>query len=168
MTVQANLDSPRGPKLRRKKSADPTMTLHTKAATDEVYELFNQPIDEPEESSDDDESDESDEDGYTTGGESTGTGRISAGVSEYGDETQGEIDDDKSEPGMTTEVEATQDDTAWSEFTTSKHMPKEGETNDDTGLDLAREEAHNSVDETVLLVMGTESKMSHTSRVRTS
>lgn len=61
------------------------MTLHTKEAMDDIYEIFNQPLKQPEEqapeshseeaSSDDDESD------YTSGAESTAT------RSEFGDET---------------------------------------------------------------------------------
>jgi checkpoint serine/threonine-protein kinase len=61
------------------------MTLHTKEAMDDIYEIFNQPLKKPEEeipepqseevSSDDDESD------YTSGAESTAT------RSEFGDET---------------------------------------------------------------------------------
>lgn len=101
------------------------MTVNTKAATDEVYELFNQSISEDEQS-DDNESDTSssssdDEDGYTTGGESTGTGRISGTTSEFGEETQGEIADDRTDAGTTGEVDATQDDTGWSDFTS---LPK--------------------------------------------
>jgi checkpoint serine/threonine-protein kinase len=70
------------------------MTIHTKEAMDEVYDIFNQPLNAPStiaeepENEEEDEDDEDDEDDYTSIGESTGTGRISASASEYGgDET---------------------------------------------------------------------------------
>ena len=88
MIVKTNLESPTGPKLKRKNSAEPTMTLHTKAATDDILDIFNQPLRNmgPIGSNVDSagESDYDDDD-YTSAGESTGTGRIS-GTSEYGDE----------------------------------------------------------------------------------
>ncbi len=55
------------------------MTLHTRAATDDIYELFNQPLKPAEEEEDEDEESDDDDDmtdgDYTSGGESTGTGR---------------------------------------------------------------------------------------------
>jgi len=91
------------------------MTLHTRAATDEIYDLFNQPLksvdDEEEESeSEDDDGDMTDGD-YTSGGESTGTGRLA--TSEAGDDE-------------TSDVKSVSE---WSEFTARKHIPKVG--NDD-------------------------------------
>ncbi|KAG9201514.1 hypothetical protein G6514_005712 [Epicoccum nigrum] len=87
-TIQAKLDSPsKKSKVRRKKGGrEATMTLHTKEAMDDIYEIFNQPLksEEPtpepqsEEVSSDDDDDESD---YTSGAESTAT------RSEFGDET---------------------------------------------------------------------------------
>ncbi|KAF1816232.1 hypothetical protein P152DRAFT_388456 [Eremomyces bilateralis CBS 781.70] len=88
--VQANLSSPSGPKIKRKKTAEPTMTINTKEAMDEIYDIFNQPLKgfEPaEEQQEEEEESEDDEDDYTSAGESTGTGRISATTSDYGDET---------------------------------------------------------------------------------
>jgi checkpoint serine/threonine-protein kinase len=92
-SVQINLDSPNRPKIRKKKASEQTMTIHTKEAMDEVYDIFNQPLNAPstiiEEPENEDEEEE-DEDDYTSIGESTGTGRISASASEYGgDETTG-------------------------------------------------------------------------------
>ena len=85
------------------------MTLYTKAATDEIYDLFSQPLDAEEEeddgSSDDDDGDMTDGD-YTSGGESTGTGRLG---------TTSEADCDE-----TSEVKSVSE---WSEFTTRKHVP---------------------------------------------
>jgi checkpoint serine/threonine-protein kinase len=94
--VQLNLDSPSGPSRVRKRKPEATMTLHTKEAMNEVYDIFNQPLeplnpagegDEEPESEDSDD----DEDDYTSAGESTGTGHISAGASEFGDETTGDF-----------------------------------------------------------------------------
>lgn len=124
------------------------MTLHTKAATDEVYELFNQSLSDGDEHSDDTGSassseEDEDDDGYTTGGESTGTGRISGTTSEIGEETEREIEDDRSEAANTTAVEATEDNTGWSEFTTSKHMPKEDDTAD-SSVEHTTEEPHDN------------------------
>lgn len=84
------------------------MTLHTRAATDEIYDLFSQPLDaeeeEEDESSDDDDADMTDGD-YTSGGESTGTGRLATS----------EADCDE-----TSEVKSVSE---WSEFTARKHIP---------------------------------------------
>jgi checkpoint serine/threonine-protein kinase len=67
------------------------MTLHTKEAMDEIYGIFNQPMKDAEtdvsEVQSGEESSDDDEDDYTSGGESTGTGRISCATSEFGDET---------------------------------------------------------------------------------
>jgi checkpoint serine/threonine-protein kinase len=97
------------------------MTLHTRAATDEIYDLFNQPLDaeeeEEDESSEDDDGDMTDGD-YTSGGESTGTGRLGT-TSEAGDDE-------------TSDVKSVSE---WSEFTARKHIPNidgEEEENEDT------------------------------------
>lgn len=101
------------------------MTINTKEAMDEIYGIFNQPVknEEVEEEEDDDESDDDD---YTSGAESTTTGKISANVSEYGDETRNEImaaqghtEIESEEPG-----DDKTDMTGWSDFTSSKHVPK--------------------------------------------
>ena len=125
-TVKLRLESPTGPpKLRRKTSAEPTMTFHSKAATDEIYNLFNVPaVAKKDDTLSGDETDcfnDGDEDGFSTGGESTGTGRISQGTSEYGDE-----DTIGSSIGNIQGAES--EDTSvspWSEFTASKHLPKQ-------------------------------------------
>lgn len=123
-TIQLNLDSPQGPKLRRKKSnsdrPEPTMTINTKEAMDEIYGIFNQPLPSQEQATDVEES-ESDDD-YTTGDESTGTGKLSGPPSEYGDETRNEL--------LGTNDGKTADVTGWSDFTTSKHVPKESNVQD--------------------------------------
>ncbi|OCK79464.1 hypothetical protein K432DRAFT_383025 [Lepidopterella palustris CBS 459.81] len=125
-TIQTNLASPTGPKLRRKKSAEPTMTFHTKEAMDEIYGIFNQPLKTEGDLAGDSDSggDSDDDDDYTSAGESTGTGRISGATSEFGDETgadftmktTAEDEHDESEAKSVSE---------WSEFTESKHVPEE-------------------------------------------
>lgn len=118
-TVKTRLESPIGPKIRRKGSAEPTMTFHSKAATNEIYDMINRPIDtpEPEDTQNGDETDFGD-DTYSTAGESTGTGRISAATSEFGDDTLASIPNDQNTGSQPDSV------SPWSEFTASKHLPK--------------------------------------------
>ncbi|SMQ51639.1 unnamed protein product [Zymoseptoria tritici ST99CH_3D7] len=132
-TIQLNMDSPTGKKIKKRKSIapEPTMTINTKEAMDEIYGIFNQPLqstsEQPDEEDEDDES-EDDEDDYTTGDESTATGKLSAAASEYGDETRNEL-----MSAQQVEVDDGADVTGWSDFTTSKHVPKEeGELTQDT------------------------------------
>ncbi|KAL4922831.1 Mad3/BUB1 homology region 1-domain-containing protein [Aspergillus aurantiobrunneus] len=84
-TVKMKFDSPTGGKVRRKSTAEPTMTIHTRAATDEIYSIFNQPL--KAETENVEESSDFDDDDYNSAGESTGTGRISAASSDFGDDT---------------------------------------------------------------------------------
>jgi len=93
------------------------MTLHTKAANDDIYDLFSQPLrpstaedeveeeEESEESEDDDDGDTTDGD-YTSGGESTTTGR--------------QLLTSEAEDDETSDVKSVSE---WSEFTTRKHVP---------------------------------------------
>ncbi|KAH8814920.1 Mad3/BUB1 homology region 1-domain-containing protein [Xylogone sp. PMI_703] len=114
--IKAKLSSPSGPKLtKRKSSKEPTMTLHTRAATDEIYDLFSQPLKragEEEDEEEEEDSEEEDDDGdmtdgdYTSGGESTATGRLIT-TSEAGDDE-------------TSDVRSVSE---WSEFTARKHIP---------------------------------------------
>ncbi|KAF2027903.1 hypothetical protein EK21DRAFT_70968 [Setomelanomma holmii] len=146
-TIQTNLDSPSKPKIRRKKSVrEATMTLHTKEAMDEIYDIFNEPLKTPDESVTEvqsgDESSDEDDDAYTSGGESTGTGGISCATSEYGDETTaGDFTlgttvlnhEDIDTEGDNTDVKSVSD---WSDFTESKHVPQEhrqSESDEDSG-----------------------------------
>ncbi|KAF2853963.1 checkpoint protein kinase-like protein [Plenodomus tracheiphilus IPT5] len=143
-TIQTNLDSPVKPKIRRKKTGpEATMTLHTKEAMDEIYGIFNQPLKTADENASEvqsaEESSEEDDDDYTSAGESTGTGRMSGANSDFGDETTAGdftlgtrvLDTEMDEEG--TDADGTDaDDTdaksvvsAWSDFTESKHVPKE-------------------------------------------
>ncbi|OTB18472.1 hypothetical protein K445DRAFT_315301 [Daldinia sp. EC12] len=111
--IKAKLDSPSGPKIKKKKNganSEPTMTMHTKAATDDIYDIFNAPL-KPAQQEDTEESEEEEyttDDDYTSGGESVNTTRRIS-TSEVGDDD--DIADDKSV-------------SEWSEFTVQKHVPK--------------------------------------------
>ncbi|KAJ9648780.1 protein kinase [Coniosporium tulheliwenetii] len=133
-TVQTNLASPTGRKLRRKKSAEPTMTFHTREAMEEIYGIFSQPLSSSQEKEDVESAAESDDGDYTSGGESTGTGRISGTTSDYGEETEaGDFTEMKSTVGDDEVV--TESGTQWSEFTANKQVPEE-------------EQAHTTEDQT--------------------
>jgi len=99
------------------------MTLHTKAATDDIIDIFNQPLRNVDSMAGPAESDgetDYDDDDYTSAGESTGTGRISGTTSEFGDteaEVKGPSTTEESMPGSAS---------PWSDFTASKHVPKYG------------------------------------------
>jgi len=141
-TVQLNLASPTGPKLRKKKiAAEPTMTINTREAMEEIYGIFEQSAKQEDEKSEDEDEEDSDDDDYTSGAESTMTGKMSATASEYGEETRNEIFQTQAEQQSAEEEPATndvddeeeQDDdgktevTGWSDFTSSKHVPDTGE-----------------------------------------
>ncbi|KAK6436619.1 protein kinase [Oleoguttula sp. CCFEE 5521] len=123
-TIQINLNSPTGAaKVKRKKSVDkptePTMTINTKEAMDEVYDLFNAPLGAGEANDPTDVDEGDSEDDYTTGDESTRTGQLSAPISEYGDETRNEIfgaQEDVQKP-----EEGTTNGSGWSGYTGEKH-----------------------------------------------
>lgn len=127
------------------------MTLHTKEAMDDIYEIFNQPLAKPEQQvaetqSEEVSSDEDDESDYTSGAESTAT------RSEFGDETTVGGDftlgtvigdnnsDDGSDSGSEadqTEIENTEIDntdvrsvSAWSDLSESKDTINEDEEDD--------------------------------------
>ncbi|KAF5020692.1 hypothetical protein F66182_7254 [Fusarium sp. NRRL 66182] len=133
--IKAKLDSPSRPKLKKKNTSEPTMTLHTKAATDDIYEIFNAPL-KPAGREDEDSVDEDDyesDDDYTTDAESTVTTR-QIEPSEAGDDENDETSDVKSI-------------SEWSNFSTRKHIPNvdreeheegedEGERNDTQASNL--------------------------------
>jgi checkpoint serine/threonine-protein kinase len=118
-TVKTRLESPTGRgKLRRKNSVEPTMTFHSRAANVEIYDIFNKPheknLDDTQSGDDTDLGD----DGYSTAGESTGTGRISGNTSEFDDTfASGRSGQDNlsSQPDSVS---------PWSDFTSSKHVPR--------------------------------------------
>ncbi|KAJ4346977.1 protein kinase [Didymosphaeria variabile] len=147
-------------KIRRKKlGKEATMTLHTKEAMEEIYDIFNEPLKEVTETatevqSEEEMSDGDDDDDYNSAGESTGTGHLSCATSEFGDETTaadftlgttiGEDEVEESEVDVTD----TKSVSAWSEFTESKHVPKEhrrsesGDESDGPGEDSFSEVSH--------------------------
>ncbi|KAH7017877.1 Mad3/BUB1 homology region 1-domain-containing protein [Ilyonectria destructans] len=114
--IKAKLDSPSRPKLRKKNTSEPTMTLHTKSATDDIYDIFNAPLKPAglEEESADEDDYESD-DNYTTDAESTCTTR-QIDASEVDDD---EVGDDEA-GDETTEVKSVSE---WSDFSTRRHVP---------------------------------------------
>ncbi|KXS99860.1 hypothetical protein AC578_4461 [Pseudocercospora eumusae] len=129
-TIKLNMDSPQSkPKRRKSVAPEPTMTIATKEAMEEIYGIFNQPL-QAQQTQDEHSSDESseDEDDYTTDGESTATGKLSAAASEYGDETRAELLHAEQSEGEADRTDAS----AWSDFTSSKHVPK-----DDTEIGTA-------------------------------
>ncbi|KAK8056351.1 hypothetical protein PG993_001578 [Apiospora rasikravindrae] len=110
--IKAKLDSPSKPKMKkRNQSAEPTMTLHTKAATDEIYDLFNAPIQPAQEQAEESDNDEyMTDDDYTSGGESTCTTR-QIEMSDAPEEEEEEEDDDGKSISE------------WSDFTARKVLP---------------------------------------------
>ena len=113
------------------------MTLHTKAATEDILDIFNQPlrnVDPLAQPPDSDGETNYDDDDYTSAGESTGTGRIS-GTSEFED-TQPDI---KTEP-LSIETPAASV-SPWSDFTASKHIPKLQHDKDDEDSTTRTEDA---------------------------
>lgn len=125
------------------------MTLHTKEAMDEIYGIFSQPLKNTDESiaevQSGDESSEDDDDAYTSAGESTGTGGISCATSEFGDETTAADFTLGTTVLNPDDIDTEADDTdvksvsAWSDFTESKHVPKEHRP-DDSDEDSDRSE----------------------------
>jgi checkpoint serine/threonine-protein kinase len=98
------MDSPAGPKIRRRKAAEPTVTIHTKAAMDEVYDIFNQTLNVTPVAEEDgtEEADDDSDDDATSMGDSTGTGHMSTTLSECGDETGDYTASSKADPDATT------------------------------------------------------------------
>lgn len=110
------------------------MTFHSKAATNAIYDIFNQP-NKPDNKEDTQSGDETDygDDTYSTAGESVGTGRMSANNSEFGDDTTRSfgIDNGSSQPD---------NNSPWSDFTDSnmsqaksnknKHNHRQTDSND--------------------------------------
>lgn len=125
--------------MRKKHStAEPTMTLHTKAATDDIYDIFNAPL-KPAQGINDGSDDEADyeSDDYTSGGESVGTNGTTKNIatSETGDEDHDQEDEDEEDGGDDEVPDENADDetsdnkslSEWSEFSTGKHIPRLGD-----------------------------------------
>ena len=107
------------------------MTINTKEALDEVYDLFNQTLTKVTEDTQDDtqsQMDSDDEDDYTSAGESTTTGRFSTATSEAGDDTQADFT-------VASQTNLSVDDSTqgsgWSEFTEVKEIPAHEDSDDD-------------------------------------
>ncbi|TEA16561.1 Checkpoint serine/threonine-protein kinase bub1 [Colletotrichum sidae] len=120
--IKANLDSPSRPKLKKRNTAEPTMTLHTRAATDDIYEIFNQPLrstpleEEAEESED---NDDYETDGDYTEAESTIMTR------------QVDVEDEADEDDET-DVKSVSE---WTDFSTQKHVPEVSGDATEAGID---------------------------------
>ncbi|PSR80808.1 Mad3/BUB1 homology region 1-domain-containing protein [Coniella lustricola] len=121
--IKANLDSPSRPRMKRKRGSDATMTMHTKAATDDIYDIFNAPMKRPPEEAEvsaETDDDETDSNYTTSNGESTCTTTRAASMSEVGDvdgDADGDVAMGDNEP---TDVRSLSE---WSEFSTRKHIP---------------------------------------------
>jgi checkpoint serine/threonine-protein kinase len=141
-TIKLNMDSPSGKKLRKKKVAEPTMTINTKEAMDEIYGIFSQPVEtaadeDAEESESEDDSDDDSDESYSSDEEDTTTGHVSAAGSDYGDETQREIlaSQQSSQEETTQDTEDQQDDdedktdiSAWSDYDENKPVTETAAT----------------------------------------
>ncbi|KAK6006851.1 hypothetical protein QM012_005859 [Aureobasidium pullulans] len=147
-TIKLNMDSPSGKKLRKKKVAEPTMTINTKEAMDEIYGIFSQPVktaaeEEPEESDSEEDSGDDSDDDYSSDGEDTTTGHVSVAGSEYGDETRREIlasqQPSKEETAQDTEDQEDDDEdktnvSAWSDYDESKPVTETAHSKDQDEL----------------------------------
>lgn len=132
LKVKAKLDSPSKPKMKKRHAAEPTMTIHTRAATDDIYDIFNAPIKRPsdeDEASADDEDYETDSNYTASVAETTCTTR-QISMSEAGDidEDQEDKDDEASEVRSLSE---------WSDFSTRRHIPDINEEDDDDNRSIA-------------------------------
>ncbi|KAL2178865.1 Mad3/BUB1 homology region 1-domain-containing protein [Thermothelomyces heterothallicus CBS 202.75] len=118
--IKAKLDSPSGPKIRKKRrsTAEPTMTLHTKAATDDIYDIFNAPIKPAVQGlgpSDEERGFESDD--YTSGAESTvTTTNVPTSEADDVEDEAGDGIDDENSDGKSVASD-------WSDFSMHKHIP---------------------------------------------
>ncbi|KAJ9302497.1 hypothetical protein DTO217A2_7303 [Paecilomyces variotii] len=138
-TIKTNLDSPTGRKLKKRNASEPTMTIHTRAATDEIYSIFNQPLKaETEERNDSLCGSDYEDDDYTSAGESTATGLVSAASSEFGDDETGTLQKTHNEEDEGEEEEDydyTQAESVagseWTEFSTGRHVPRLSNTHED-------------------------------------
>lgn len=149
-TIKLNMDSPKSkPKRRKSVAPEPTMTINTKEAMDEIYGIFSAPLPSRSEQPQEEESEEEsegesgdDEDDYTTGDESTATGKLSAPASEYGDETRNEL------LGAQRDEDRT-DVSGWSDFDTGKHVPKEGDESGMTSAQSTLQDVYEDMDDAV-------------------
>ncbi|CAG8901813.1 unnamed protein product [Penicillium egyptiacum] len=127
-TVKMKFDSPSSnKKVRRKSTREPTMTMHTRAATDEIYSIFNQPLKaETEEEADSFCGSDYEDDDCASTGDSTGTGHISAASSDFGDEETQTFHKsyDDADYANTTRAESLDGDGSdWTEFNPDRDIP---------------------------------------------
>lgn len=98
-------DSPSKSKPRKRVQAEPTMTLHSKSAQNDIYDMYNTAAKQEKDDTQSGVETDLDDDTFSVAGESICIGRMSTTNSEYGDETM---------PSFGTE------DAPWSDFTTGK------------------------------------------------
>ncbi|OAA62611.1 checkpoint protein kinase [Niveomyces insectorum RCEF 264] len=134
--IKAKLDSPSGPKMKKKKrssTSEPTMTMHTKAATEDIYAIFNQPIrpalaqnDETDNhglGSDDDYETDGD---YTSEAESTGPTQLQVlQTDDAGNDAGPEVEAVQETEGSVNGEEAfdARSVSEWSDYAEHKHLP---------------------------------------------
>ncbi|KAK5088770.1 protein kinase [Lithohypha guttulata] len=113
-TVRLRSDSPSKPKPHKRIAAEPTMTMNSRAANNDIYDMYNNASRQPGKDDTRSGAETEFEDDTFSAGESIDTGRVSTTNSEYGDDTISSmrsfgVDDTNASP--------------WSDFTVSK-IPK--------------------------------------------
>ncbi|ROV91311.1 hypothetical protein VSDG_07780 [Cytospora chrysosperma] len=125
--IKTKLDSPSGPKKTKKKHrSEPTMTMHTRAATDDIYDIFNAPLKRPSDESEENANQneyESDSNYTMSDAESTCTSR-QVTTSEAGDTEEDQATQD-------VEMEDVGSLSEWSDFSTRRHIPDIHEDDED-------------------------------------
>ncbi|KAF4123339.1 checkpoint serine/threonine-protein kinase [Geosmithia morbida] len=119
--IKAKLDSPSGPKLKKRNTSEPTMTLHTKAATDDIYDIFNAPLQPANEREEEEEEGSGDEDDYETDGDYTTDGESNATTTRHIDATE-HIEEEQT-TAVGGDDEDAKSESEWSDFSAQKHMP---------------------------------------------
>lgn len=103
------------------------MTMHTRAATDEIYSIFNQPLKaETEADADSFCGSDYEDDDCASNGDSTCTGHISAASSDFGDEETQTFHKsyDDTDYANTTRAESIDgDESDWTEFNPDRDIP---------------------------------------------
>ncbi|KAJ5160790.1 uncharacterized protein N7482_007794 [Penicillium canariense] len=126
-TIKMKFDSPTSSKVRRKSTREPTMTMHTRAATDEIYGIFNQPLKaEMDDAADSLYGSDYEDDDCASAADSTGTGHHSAASSEFGDDEthtfHKSYDDTEYGDGDTTRADSVAGGD-WTDFSVSRDVP---------------------------------------------
>ncbi|PWW75153.1 hypothetical protein C7212DRAFT_198905 [Tuber magnatum] len=108
--------SPNRGKIKRKGQApaSPTMTFHTRAATDEIYDIFNQPMKKTSMTGEESDDDGSESDGEESDGEDYTIGTQVGQAEESGPEGDDGEDDDEDAKSVKSE---------WSDFTLRRGVP---------------------------------------------